>query len=56
MGDRVFFVSGFWAKNPVEVGRDPFPPYTSEMGHLHPKVMLFAPLTYKKNTSIHIDV
>ena len=42
MGDRVFFVSGFWAKNPVEVGRDPFPPYTSEMGHLHPKVMLFS--------------
>ena len=22
------FVSGFWAGNPVDVGRDPFPPYT----------------------------
>ena len=28
------FVSGFWAENPTEVGRDPFPPYTGEMDHL----------------------
>ena len=30
-----FFVSGFLVKDLVEVGRDPFPPYTGEMGHLH---------------------
>ena len=36
-----FFVLGFWARNPFEVGRDPFPPYNGEMGHLHPKGMLF---------------
>lgn len=36
-----FFVSGFWAGNPVEVGRDPFPPYTGEMGHLRPEGILF---------------
>ena len=34
---KFFFVSGFWAGNPNEVGKDPFPPYTSEMGHLHPE-------------------
>ena len=28
------FVSGFWARNPVEVGRDPFPPYTGDLGNL----------------------
>ena len=31
---KFFFVSGFWAENPVEVGRDPFPPYTGEIGNL----------------------
>jgi len=34
---KFFFVSGFWVGNPVKVGRDPFPPYTGEMGRLHPK-------------------
>ena len=33
-----FFVSRFWAGKPVEVGRDPFPPYTGEMGNLRPEV------------------
>ena len=37
---KFFFVSGFWAGNPVEVGRDPFPPYTSEMENLCPEGML----------------
>lgn len=37
-----FFVSGFRAGNPVEVGKDPFPPCTSEMGHLHLEGMLFS--------------
>ena len=36
-----FFISRFWARNPVEVGRDPFPPYTDEMGHLRPEGMSF---------------
>ena len=29
-----FFVSGFWARHPVEVGRDPFASYTRELGNL----------------------
>ena len=36
---KFFFISGFWAGNPVEVGRDPFPPYTGEMGNLYPEDM-----------------
>ena len=35
-----FFISRFWARNLVEVGRDPFPTYTDEMGHLRPESML----------------
>ena len=31
------FVSGFWAGNPVDVGKDPFPPYTGDLGNLRPK-------------------
>ena len=37
---KFFFVSRFWAGNPIEVGRDPFPPYTSEMENLCPEGML----------------
>ena len=37
---KFFFVSGFWAGNPIKVGRDPFPPYTGEMGNLCPEGML----------------
>ena len=40
------FVSRFWEKNPVEVGRDPLPPYTGKMGHLRPKGMLFPTLCF----------
>ena len=36
-----FFISRFWASDPIEVGRDAFPPYTGAMGHLHSKSMLF---------------
>ena len=28
------FVSGFWAGNPVDVGRDLFTPYTGDLGNL----------------------
>ena len=31
------FVSGFWAGNPVDVGRDPFPPYIGDLGNLCPE-------------------
>ncbi|XP_050242519.1 uncharacterized protein LOC126691531 [Quercus robur] len=31
------FISGFWAGNPVDVGRDPFPPYTGDLGNLRPE-------------------
>ena len=31
------FVSGFWAGNPVDVGRDPFPPYNGDLGNLRPE-------------------
>ena len=30
-----FFVSSFWSGHPVEVGKDPFAPYTRELGNLH---------------------
>ena len=44
---KFFFVSRFWARNPIEVGKDPFPPYTGEMGHLRPEDMLIShPLFY----------
>ena len=36
---KFFFVSEFWVRNPIEVGRDPFPPYTSEIGNLRPEGM-----------------
>ena len=35
-----FFVSSFWARRPIEVGQDPFPLYTGELGNLRPKGML----------------
>ena len=39
------FVSGLWAGNPVDVGRDPFPPYTGDLGNLRPEGMSL-PLVY----------
>ena len=36
-----FFVSGFWAGHPVEVGRDPFAPYTRELRKLRLKGIFF---------------
>ena len=35
------FVFGFWAGNPVDVGRDPFPPYTRDLGTFVLKVRPF---------------
>ena len=37
-----FFVSGFWAGNPIEVGKDPFGPYTGELGNLHSEGMFLS--------------
>ncbi|XP_050259671.1 uncharacterized protein LOC126704685 [Quercus robur] len=31
------FVSGFWAGNPVDVGKDPFAPYSGDLGNFHPE-------------------
>ena len=31
------FVSGFWARNPVDIGKDPFPPYTEDLGNFCPE-------------------
>ena len=31
------FVSGFWAGNPMDVGRDPFTPYSGDLRNLRPK-------------------
>ena len=31
------FVSGFWAGNPVDVGRNPFAPYSGDLGNLRPE-------------------
>ena len=39
-----FFVSGFWAGRPIEVDKDPFPPYTGELGNLRPKGMFVSTL------------
>ena len=39
------FVSGFWAGNPVDVGRDLFPPYTGDLGNLRLEGMSL-PLVY----------
>ena len=41
-----FFVSGFWAGRPIEVDRDPFPPYTGELGNLRPEGMLVLTLLF----------
>lgn len=43
-----FFISGYWAGNPIKVGMDLFPPNIGEMGHLCSKGMLpfLADLTY----------
>ena len=35
-----FFVSGFWSRHPIEVGRDTFALYTGELGNLRPEGML----------------
>jgi len=29
-----FFISGFWSRHPIKVGRDPFAPYTRELRNL----------------------
>ena len=31
------FVSDFWAGNPVDIGRDPFAPYSGDLGNLRPE-------------------
>ena len=36
---KFFFVSGFWFGHLIEVGRDPFAPYTGELGNLRPEGM-----------------
>ena len=41
-----FFVLGFWAGHPIEVDRDPFPPYTRELGNLRPEGMLVPTLLF----------
>ena len=40
MEDGVLLHLWVLAGNPVEVGRDPFPPYTGEMGNLRLEGML----------------
>ena len=34
---KFIFVSGFWAGNLVDVGRDPFAPYSRDLGNLRPE-------------------
>ena len=36
---KFIFVSGFWAGNLVDVGRDPFTPYSGDLGNLCPEGM-----------------
>ena len=33
------FVSDFWARHPVDVGKDIFTPYTGDLGNLRPEGM-----------------
>ena len=41
-----FFVSGFWAGRPIKVDKDPFPPYTGELGNLRPEGMFVPTLLF----------
>ena len=41
-----FFVSGFWARRPIEVDKDPFPLYTGELRNLCPEGMLVLTLLF----------
>ena len=34
---KFIFVSGFWAGNLVDVGKDPFAPYSGDLGNLRPE-------------------
>ena len=43
---KYFFVSGFWAERPIEVDRDPFPPYTGELGNFRPEGMFVPTLLF----------
>ena len=36
---KFIFVSGFWAGNLVDVGRDPFAPFSGDLGNLRPEGM-----------------
>ncbi|KAL4606507.1 hypothetical protein ACB092_09G107800 [Castanea dentata] len=36
---KFFFVSGFWAGHPVEIGRDSFASYTVDIGNLRPEAV-----------------
>ena len=38
---KFIFVSSFWAGNPVDVGRDPFAPYSGDLGNLRPEGTCF---------------
>ena len=35
-----FFIFGLWVGNPIEVGKDTFPPYVGAMGRLRSEGML----------------
>ena len=43
-----FFVFGFWAGNPMDVGRDKFGCYAGDLGNLHPegKSLSFPPFPF----------
>ena len=41
-----FFVLGFWVGHPIEVDRDPFPPYIGELWKLYPEGMLVPTLLF----------
>ena len=36
---KFFFIFGFWAGHPIEVGSDPFAPNTEKLGNLRPEGM-----------------
>ena len=49
-----FFVSGFWARRPIEVDKDPFPPYTGDLRNLHPEGMLVLNLLFNLQSYLQL--
>ena len=52
--NEFFFVSGFWARNPVDVGRDTFGRCTGDLRNLHPEGKSLPPFFLFLFSFIHV--